>query len=441
MKIRTALATSAVALLAATGAAQADTTLTILMLEGLDKGAMEAVAGAYMAERPDVTVEIQALPWGQFFQVSDLRLRSGDENIDLIYTDAPVVASYAANGYIAPFGLEVEALARETLVASAGEAGTFEGQLYALPMNSSAQVLYYNIDLLTEAGIEPPAGLTADSHVTATDIESLATEGRWTWEQIIEAANAVKKSEGGRTETWGFAFEQFGELYQLQPLGASLGGDIISGDTMTAADYLDGDAWRQAANWWSDLFNTDEVSPRALGFGEATQMFVNGQLAMFVGGTWNVPAVADSDINFGIAPHPRFADGEAVTPTGSWYLGVHAASPDAEAATDFASFATLSAEGTKIWFDNLNQLPTTVALLDTIDTDPAFDTFPGSVMRLSAWDSRNTAQPRPVTVAFSQLQDAFRTAFVDIANGVNVDEALVTAVDAYDEAARRLNRR
>ncbi|WP_338720951.1 sugar ABC transporter substrate-binding protein [Devosia sp. XK-2] len=440
MKIRTAFATSVVAFLAATGTAQASTTLTILMLEGLDKGAMEAVADAYMAAHPDVTVEIQALPWGQFFQVSDLRLRSGDENIDLIYTDAPVVASYAANGYIAPFGAEIEAQARETLVASAGQAGTFEGELYALPMNSSAQVLYYNIDLLTEAGIEPPAGLTADGQASADDIQAMATEGRWTWERLVEAANAVTKTEDGRTQTWGFAFEQFGELYQLQPLGASLGGAIISDDTMTAADYLDGDAWRQAANWWSGLFNVDEVSPRALGFGEATQMFVNGQLAMFVGGTWNVPAIAESDINFGIAPHPRFAEGAAVTPTGSWYLGVHAASPDAEAATDFATFATLSAEGTGIWFDNLNQLPTTLALLEAIDTDPAYDAFPGSVMRLSAWESRNTAQPRPVTVAFSQLQDAFRTAFVDIANGVDVDEALVTAVDAYDEAARRLNR-
>lgn len=440
MKISTLLATSTFALLATASAARADTTLTILMLEGLDKGAMEAVAVAYMEAHPDVTVDIQALPWSQFFQVSNLRLRSGDKDIDLIYTDAPVVADYAANGYLVPFGADIAARARESLVAPAIEAGTFEGELYALPMNSSAQVLFYNIDLLAEAGIEPPAGLTAQSTTTAADIEAMATQGRWTWDQVLAAAKAVTQSEGGRTDTWGFAFEQFGELYQLQPLGASLGGTIISDDAMTAADHLDGEAWRQAANWWSNLFNEAEVSPRALGFGEATQMFVNGQLAMFVGGTWNVPAVADSDINFGIAPHPRFAEGEAVTPTGSWFLGVHAASPEIDVATDFATFATLSEEGAEIWFENLNQLPTTLALLEAIKTDPAYDAFPGSVMRLSAWESRNTAVTRPVTVAYSQLQDAFRTAFVDIANGVDVDAALTTAVDVYDEAARRLIR-
>lgn len=434
------VAVSALALMAAT-AAQAETTLNILMLEGLDKGAMEAVAANYMAGNPDVTVAIQALPWGQFFQVSELRLRSADAEIDLIYTDAPVVASYAANGFIVPFEGAIADLAKTTLVQAALDAGTFEGGLYALPMNSSAQVLYYNADILSAAGIAPPAGLTRDSTATAANIAAMATDGRWTWEQVREAAVAATKSNGGRTETFGFAFEQFGELYQLQPLGASLGGALISEDAMSAADGINGEAWRQAAMWWSGLFNEAEVSPRALGFGEATQMFINGQLAMFVGGTWNVPAIADSSVNFGIAPHPRFADGDAVTPTGSWFLGVHAASPDIEVARDFAAFATLSAEGTEAWFTNLNQLPTTLALLDKIDTDAAFDSFPANVMRLSAWESRNTAVPRPVTVAFSQLQDAFRTAFVDIANGVDVDEALSTAVDAYDEAATRLNRR
>ena len=426
--------------MSATGVAKADTTLTILMLEGFDKAAMEAVAASYMEDNPGTTVEIQALPWGQFFQVSELRLKSGDEDIDIVYTDAPVVASYAANGYIQALGDDIASETMAAVVDTAVAAGSFEGQLYALPMNSSAQVMFYNKDLLEAAGITPPDGLSPVSTASAADIEALGTSGRWTWQQITDVAQAVTKSEGGRTSVWGFAFEQFGELYQLQPLGASLGSGIISDDAMTASDYLDGDAWTEAANWWSALFNEMEVSPRSLGFGEGTQLFNNGQLAMFIGGTWNIYGIADSDINFGIAPHPRFASGDAVTPTGSWYLGISSASPDAEAAEDFARYATPSEKGTTVWFENLNQLPTTLHLLEKIDGDAAFDGFPGNVMRLSAWESRNTAEVRPLTVAYSQLQDAFRTAFVDIANGTAVGEALATAVDAYDEAARRLNR-
>jgi multiple sugar transport system substrate-binding protein len=423
-----------------TAAAYAETDLTILMLEGLDKAAMEAVAAQYTAGHPDVKITIQALPWSQFFQVSEMRMRAEDAEIDLIYTDAPVVATYAANGFIAPFADDIAAEARAKLVAPAVTAGTYDGKLYSLPMNSSAQVLFYNIDLLEAAGITPPDGLTPGATFSAADIARLGEDKRWTFEQVGEAARAVSGDEGGRTKPWGFAFGQFAELYVLQPLGGSLGSGIISDDAMSARDLLDGPAWTRAATWYSDLFNTWNASPRSLGFGEAPQMFVNGQLAMFVGGTWDVPAVADSKVNFGVAPYPRFAEGEAVTPTGSWMLSVTSASPDAAVAADFARYATLSEEGTNLWFANLNQLPTTLALLDKIDSDPAFDAFPADVMRLAAWESRNTAVPRPVTVAYSQLQDAFRTAFTDIANGVPVDEALATAVDAYDEAAARLNR-
>ena len=423
-----------------TAVAQADTDLTILMLEGYDKGAMEIVAAEYMAAHPDVKIAIQALPWGQFFQVSEMRMRSKDAEVDLIYTDAPVVASYAANGFIQPFAADISDEAEAKLVGRAITAGTYDGQLYSLPMNSSAQVLFYNIDLLQAAGVTPPDGLTPGTSASAADIAALGTDGRWTFEQVAEAAQAVSGTEGGTSKPWGFAFSQFAELYVLQPLGGSLGAGVISDDAMSARDLLDGPEWTKGATWWSDLFNTWNASPRSLGFGEAPQMFTNGQLAMFIGGTWDVPAVAESDVNFGIAPYPRFADGEAVTPTGSWMLSVTSASPDAAAAADFARYATLSDEGTSLWFKNLNQLPTTLALLDQIDTDPAFDAFPASIMRLAAWESRETAVARPVTVAYSQLQDAFRTAFTDIANGVPVDEALMTAVDVYDEAAARLNR-
>ena len=395
-----ALGTTALVGLSATAFAQ--TTLTILMIEGYDTGAMQALAEAYSADHPDVTVEVQALPWSQFFQVSELRLRSGDEGIDLIYTDAPLVASYAANGYIEPFPAELSAQAEQALVPSAITAGTFDGQIYALPMNSSAQVLYYNIDLLEQAGVTPPAGLTRGSTASAADIAALG-EGRWTFEQVAEAAAAVSGTEGGRAKPWGFAFEQFSELYAMQPLGGSLGAGVISNDTMTAAGVLDGPEWTKAATWWWDLFNTLEASPRELGFGEAPQMFINDQLAMFVGGTWNIPAVAASDVNFGIAPYPYFAGGVPTTPTGSWFLGVTAASPDSQAATDFAEYATLSEAGTSSWFASLNQLPATKALLETIASDPAFDSFPANAMRLSGYEAQTTAVPRPVTVAYSQL--------------------------------------
>lgn len=417
-----------------------DKSITVLMLDGLDNPAMRVVADAYEAEHPDVSIVIQALPWGQFFQVSELRLRSADPSIDIVYTDAPVVASFASNGYIVPLSVEIVEKAKANLVSSAITAGSFEGDFYALPLNSSAQILYYNIDLFKENGIEPPASLIPGLKLNAKNIKELTGDKRWTWEQVAEAAQKIKKSENGRTSVWGFSFEQFGELYQMQPLGESKGSHVISDDALTADGYLNSEAWLEAATYWSNLYNKWEVSPRALAFGEATQLFTNGQLGMFVGGTWNNAAVIGSDVNFGVAAHPKFKDGKAVTPTGSWFLGVSSASENKSLAQDFASFVTLSQKGSELWFENLNQLPAINGLLDHIDDSGEYDEFPANIMRLVAHESRTTASPRPVTVAYSQLQDAFRTAFVDITNGVDVEQAISVAVKAYDEAAKRLNK-
>ena len=107
-------------------------------------------------------------------------------------------------------------------------------------------------------------------------------------------------------------------------------------------------------------------------------------------------------------------------------------------AADFAKFLTLSDEGTKIWFDANKQLPAYKPLLEQISKSPEFDAFPQDVFRIGVYDALNTAKPRPTTVAYGQLQDAFRTAFADMSNGVPVSDALATAVETYDAAMKRV---
>lgn len=424
----------AASLLAGTALAQ-DKSLNMIVIEGGDTTAMQAVVDAYTAENPGVTINLQPYPFAQFFQVAELRLRSADTGIDLVYVDAPLLASYASRGFLSPIDPAIDTA---SLVPAALEAGQYEGTQYALPINNSAQVLFYNKALFEAAGITPPDGLSAGESATQAEVDDLASNGRWTWEQVAEAARAITVTEGGRTTTYGFTVEQFGELYQLQPFGESLGSEVIGPDGYVADGYLNSEAWTKAATFWSDLYNEWAVSPKSLGYGEAASLFGNGQLAMFAGGTWNLPILSGTDIDFGVAPYPYFEGGSVVTPTGSWYVGVSAASANQEEAMDFASFLTTSQVGTEAWFDSLQQLPTYVPLLEEISSSADYDAFPNNVFRLGVYDSLNTAKARPVTAAYGQLQDAFRTAFVDIANGVPVADALASAVQKFEAAASRV---
>jgi maltose-binding protein MalE len=213
---------------------------------------------------------------------------------------------------------------------------------------------------------------------------------------------------------------------------------VIASDGVTAKGYLDSDAWTKAATYWSNLYNDWAVSPKSLGYGEAAQLFGNGQLAMFAGGTWNLPILSATGVDYGVAPYPYFEGGKVLTPTGSWYIGVNAASANQADSFEFVKYLTTSEEGTRTWFKALNQLPVYKPLLDEISNSADFDAFPNDVFRMGVYDSLNTAKARPVTAAYGQLQDAFRTAFVDIANGVPVKDALSSAVEKFEAAASRV---
>jgi hypothetical protein len=78
------------------------------------------------------------------------------------------------------------------------------------------------------------------------------------------------------------------------------------------------------------------------------------------------------------------------------------------------------------------------ALLEQISKSSDFDAFPQDVFRIGVYDALNTAKPRPTTVAYGQLQDAFRTAFVDMSNGVPVSNRAVYAVSRSGSGDRRI---
>lgn len=74
---------------------------------------------------------------------------------DVLTVDGPNIAAYAANGIIQPLA-ELEEDEKGEYLQSIIEQGTYNNQLYALGAMESSVGLYYNKDILKEAGIEVP---------------------------------------------------------------------------------------------------------------------------------------------------------------------------------------------------------------------------------------------------------------------------------------------
>ena len=362
-------------------------------------------------------------------------MKAQDADVDLISVDVPLVASYSVRGYLAPLDEyfskdEIE----KTWVKPSWQAGTYQGSFMAAPQNSSSQFFYINRKLFQQYNVTSPKALEPGKETTYDEIASIAKNDRWTWDQVVDAAKKLTKDTkgDGKIDVWGFEFDQVSRLYQLQCLGESLGGPLVSPDGLKAEGYLNSNEWIKAAQWYSDLLNKWKVSPKNVSPAESPNLFASGKVAMFVGGEWNVPRFQEAGVDFAIAPFPYFSGGKPVTGTGSWHVGIAKASSHKAEAAKFVKFLTEEEQGSKIWFEAQGQLPATQELLTAIEHAEKYRSFPNDAYLLGVYEARNSAVFRPVTPGYLQLEDIFFSTFEDIRNGVDPKVALDGAAGRVD---------
>lgn len=386
----------------------ADGSKTSITFVGADpETAFTPLIEAFEAKHPDIDVAYENIPFDQYNNVIQQRVGAGDASIDVLLVDAGAAGAMASKGWLTDLS-ELKSDVEKTSVGDGVAANSWDGKMWALPMWTSAQYLYYNKALLQAAGVEAPP---------------MQSDQRWTWEQTVDAA---KKAQAAGAE-WGLLFDQTDRYYQLQPLAESAGGGSgATGDDLLTADVTNA-GWIKAMTWYGSLFE-DGVAPRGIATDQMAVLFASGKSAFFVGGAWSTTPISEAEpmIDWGVAPNPMFEGGSPAMSTGSWGIGVSASSDAAEAAIEFAKFASLDLEG--------NTAATAAILIPPTNTD-AFDTYvtrldesvaPNSAgmgaLMLSELES--AAVNRPNTIGFTQMQDVLGRAFADIRNGEPVESTL-----------------
>jgi ABC-type glycerol-3-phosphate transport system substrate-binding protein len=394
---------------------------------------LKKVISAFEAQNPDIKIQLDTYPFRQLFETIEVRMKAQDKDVDLINVDVPLVASYSVRGFLAPLDDyfskdEIE----KTWIKASWQAGMYKDHFMAAPQNTSTQFMFINRKLFRDAGIELPKGLVPAQTITYDQVAQIAANDRWTWDQVVDAAKKLTKTENGRTEIWGFGFDQVSRLYQLQCLGDSLGATLVGPDGLTAQGYFNSPGWLQAAQWYSDLFNKWKISPKNVNPDESPSLFASGKVAIFVGGEWNVARFQEAGVDFMVAPIPYFKGGKPASGTGSWHVGISKNSQHKSEAAKFIRFLCADKQGATIWFEGQGQSPAVIALWDDISKDPKFHSFPKDAYLLGDYEAQHTAVPRPLTPAYLQLEDIFASTYEDIRNGVNPKDAL-------DGAAQRLD--
>lgn len=388
-----------------------DKNLNVLIVSDLEP--LETVFQEY-GDNNGIKINVESVPYAEIFETIEVRMGAKEDAIDVLVADAPLVTNYASKGYLATLDDYVNSDSLKNITEASLAGGTVDGEVKALPLYSSCVNLYYNKTLFDEKGVEYP---------------SYSVDERMTWEEVVEAAKQLTYKNDEGTQIYGLTFEQIDTPYQLLPLSQSLGAtQYISDDQTTTKGYTNSKEVVEAMKFYSDTFNEWGVSPKIDG-SESTSYFCSDQVAMFVGGSWNIASFDEAGVKWGVAPHPYFDGGAAVTPTGSWYMGVSENSVNAEAAAKFVEWLTTDNETCQKTYDIMQNLPCNISVLEGIESDPENE---GTVSALNVYEAMNTAMARPGMVGYEEWQSVLQQTYSDIKNGGDAQEALDSAVEEID---------
>ncbi len=365
--------------------------------------AMREIAAAFNAAHAGRGVRVDLTFFPDFQYSEKLAIAAAARDLpDAFDLDGPLVARLVDAGLLTAlddFWSEDEL---SDFLPTILQQGTVDGRLYALGAFDSAVVLYYDREMLAQAGVT---------------VSPEAVNAGWTWAEFIAACEKLKAAglepvamhmDDGADEWFTYAFS---------PVVWSGGGALIGGEGVRVEGVLSSAENVRSLRAWQDVFAkgfaaTDPVDPNPFG---------NGKVAMDWTGHWMARGHLEAKgERLGAMRLPRVGD-ESVAPCGSWAWGVSAHAKDPELAALWVKWVTGVETGV---------VPTVRANGAVPARRSAFAFFPEyaeAPYRLFREQLETTARARPRTPYYATLTSRFAAALRDIARGAEVDTRLKQA--------------
>lgn len=244
------------------------------------KDFVNGAVSAFEKANPGKTVKVQFVPWtaahDQF--VSAI---GGGQVPDLAEMGTTWNPEFAAVG-----ALDEIKGSTQGYVPSLLDSATVGGKVYGLPWYAGARAFIYRKDVLAQLGLQPPQ----------------------TWDDLVSVGRQVQQRTGMH------AFGVFGKGNHIfLPMVWQAGGEIATQRNGRWTSAIDNPEAVRAIQFYSDLFSKEKFAPSgALNWNslDVRSAFVNGDLAMMVGGAW------DLDAMIGAKPELKDKVGTMLVPAG-----------------------------------------------------------------------------------------------------------------------------
>ena len=322
MKLTVRALLGASALLALTGVAMAQTTITVATVNNGDMIRMQGYTAEFTA-KTGIAVEWVTLEENVLRErvTTDITTKGGQFDIMTIgMYETPI---WGKNGWLVPLNdLSAEYDAADLLPAMSGGL-SYDGVLYAAPFYGESSMIMYRTDLMEKAGLEMPEAPTWDfvreaaAKMTdrAAEINGVCLRGKAGWGEGGAFITAMSNSFGAQ---W------FG---------------------MDWKPTFDSEAWANTLNFFKGMM--DESGPAGYatnGFNENLSLFNQGKCGMWIDATVAASFVTGKDstvadkVGFALAPDTGL--GKRSNWLWAWALAIPAGSQKQAEAKQFIEWAT-----------------------------------------------------------------------------------------------------
>ncbi len=321
------------------------------------KNLMDELIADFEAANPDIKVTQQTFPYADYNTkvAASVPSGKGPNVINLYYGWLP---TYVKAGYLQPLtGSDFAPAKVESEFFPLVKAAKFDGSYYALPTAVRSLALFYNKDLLAEAGYsEPPK----------------------TWDEAIEMGKAMTKFDAnGNFTQIGLGVNLDNQFHHVirEVLNRQMGTTPYGEDSKTVT--YNTKAGYDAMQFVADLEQVEKTGRQGFMEDDRTA-FKAGTCAMFISGSFALGTLDKvEDLNYGTAELPTM-NGIKSNFASFWSNGITSFTEgkELEASEKFLAFLT-SPEVMERWLAAIGELPANMELgsSDAVANDPKFGPF------------------------------------------------------------------
>lgn len=281
-KNKTRLAVSALALMAWSGAAFAETTVDFTVAEYSSKTGpyFEEVAAAFEAENPDIKINIEVVPWDTLLQrlTTDI---AGGAAPDISIIGTRWLLDFAEQGIAEPVDDYLTPEFKDTFIDTFMAPSVIDGQIMGLPVAASARAMLINKDLYDEAGASVPS----------------------TWDELYDASQKIAEN----TDAYGFGLqgkEIETDAYFYYSLWTH-GGEILNEDGTSG---LDSQAAVDSLKLYKKMIDEGLTQPSPTNYSreDVFNLFKQGQVGAVFTFPMLIPQIQAEapDLNYEVLPFP-----------------------------------------------------------------------------------------------------------------------------------------